>query len=448
MDTLRRCVAMAAHPPESVPGPQSLLYQPASVPAGTNPYRNIQFIADTDTHWVRLWLSWRWMMPFAQTTDPASDQTLYSDASNPQWYANTPGSPSSYIANLDAEIALARANDINVILTFWEFPRWVNDTADKDPATYDPYNQYLPTSATDPTPDPNKPANRTTASGIVKPLEWRPPTIDLTTTGPYAAALRYLMLRYASDVYFLEVMNEPNLQWWPQASSDGTPDTPTQVGETVPSALIAMLNTAQAVQESVGYRPRILGPALSDGNGFTRAFVGIDSYYDLLPGVLRDGGLNPTQDFGWSMHNYRDVAYDRSLADQGHFIAEYRQTLRDAQFWTGWPNTDADDPNGDNPYVLVTEGGAQLDAIRRLYGLSTDADVLVKQADLVENAGNRLYNGAESPGIAMTTNYLFYTDPNFDTGLCGAPIGTDPNDPSGTHEKRPAFTSWAGLPSF
>jgi hypothetical protein len=194
-------------------------------------------------------------------------------------------------------------------------------------------------------------------------------------------------------------------------------------------------------------RPRILAPALSDGNGFTRAFVGLDNFYPQLPETLRDGGLNPTQDFGWSMHNYRDVAYDREIAKNGHFMAEYRETLRQAQFWTGWPHSDDDDPNGDNPYVLITEGGAQIDAIKRIYSITDDAATLDKQAALIENAVNRVHDGPEAPGIAMASQYLFYTDPSYDTGLCTAPIGTDPNDPSGAHEKRPAYTAWCALPS-
>jgi hypothetical protein len=40
----------------------------------------------------------------------------------------------------------------------------------------------------------------------------------------------------------------------------------------------------------------------------------------------------------------------------------------------------------------------------------------------------------------MTSNYLWYTDPNFDSGL------RDTVESGGA--KRPAYSTWRGLPSF
>ena len=43
---------------------------------------------------------------------------------------------------------------------------------------------------------------------------------------------------------------------------------------------------------------------------------------------------------------------------------------------------------------------------------------------------------SKQPGVAMLGQYLFYSDPTFDCGLC---------DTDG--KKRPAYRAWAGLPS-
>ena len=49
--------------------------------------------------------------------------------------------------------------------------------------------------------------------------------------------------------------------------------------------------------------------------------------------------------------------------------------------------------------------------------------------------------GATGAGIAVAANYLWYTDPNFDSGLCDTLE-------SGGGATRPAYATWGGLPSF
>src|SRR3954453_11185860 len=46
----------------------------------------------------------------------------------------------------------------------------------------------------------------------------------------------------------------------------------------------------------------------------------------------------------------------------------------------------------------------------------------------------------DGTGIALASNYLWYTDPNFDSGLC------DTLASGGA--RRPAYTTWGGLRSF
>ena len=50
-------------------------------------------------------------------------------------------------------------------------------------------------------------------------------------------------------------------------------------------------------------------------------------------------------------------------------------------------------------------------------------------------------SSAEGAGIAVAANYLWYTDPNFDSGLCET-LET------GGGATRPAYTTWGGLPAF
>jgi hypothetical protein len=337
-----------------------------------------------------------------------------------------------------------------VILTFWEFPRWFNDTASV-PDNWDPYGTY----------DANgNPVNRVTASGNVKPLEWGAPEVDqrLTATGGWGTMLHYLMQRYASDVYFVEICNEPNLQWWPQLPDPRDDPDDTGLGYRVMCGVAVMMSTAQALLDADATLPRVLAPALSDGRGRRRSFVGYDV---ILPDVLQllpSFNFQASDRFGWSHHNYGDIAYDRgsnTLSGRtDNWTADARQRLRDSGIWTGWPHGPADDPDGSNPYILITEGGASLSRIKSLYGPNGTLDegrgtvstthALAKQSSLIDRAFNRVYNGPEAPGIGMFANYLFYSDPRFDTGLCHVDGTSDPDDAA---VERPAYTTWRNEPS-
>ena len=61
------------------------------------------------------------------------------------------------------------------------------------------------------------------------------------------------------------------------------------------------------------------------------------------------------------------------------------------------------------------------------------------QADLIGRNWDRMNAGPDSAGIAMISQYLWYTDPNYDSGLC------DTSESGGA--TRPAYATWGGLPS-
>jgi hypothetical protein len=101
--------------------------------------------------------------------------------------------------------------------------------------------------------------------------------------------------------------------------------------------------------------------------------------------------------------------------------------------WAGWPVADAG-----NPQLLVTEGGVTLRTIARRLGIADPAAQRARQAALLSAAFQRLC-GPEGAGVALATQYLFHTDPHYDSGLC------DTAEHGGA--RRPAFEAWRALPS-
>ena len=61
-----------------------------------------------------------------------------------------------------------------------------------------------------------------------------------------------------------------------------------------------------------------------------------------------------------------------------------------------------------------------------------------KQGELLTAAFQRLA-GPEGAGVALVTQYLFHTDPRYDSGLC------ETAERGGA--RRPAFEAWRALPS-
>jgi hypothetical protein len=141
-----------------------------------------------------------------------------------------------------------------------------------------------------------------------------------------------------------------------------------------------------------------------------------NTFTQLLLDELDRIGFVPGAGFAWTHHNYTDVELDR---DTGAWLT--RELL--AGRWAGWPHADPA-----NPVILIPEGGARLNKIAELYG---DAPPRALQAQLVRRNWERM---SRRHWAAMLGQYLFYSDPNFDCGLC---------EIDGT--KRPAFATWAAL---
>ena len=87
--------------------------------------------------------------------------------------------------------------------------------------------------------------------------------------------------------------------------------------------------------------------------------------------------------------------------------------------------------------LALTEGGARLNKLASVYGIVDQAQLLAKQASVLQSNWNRMYLGIDGGGVGILSWYLYCTDVNFDDGLC---------EVNGT--RRPAYTAWRGLPSF
>lgn len=340
---------------------------------------------ETGTPWVRLWADWVQVQP---RSDAPPD-----------------------LSALDGDIAQARADGLKVMLTAWRFPRWVNGTAAVD----DPSYQLQDRAAAG--------GDRTRRKDATFKLP-----ADLTPGSAWGRWIESLIVRYAGRIDALEILNEPNLQLWPQQAPSSDPANPYGLGSlTVDAAVATMMQTAAAIAARHAGSPLLVAPATADPAGDSRLRTGFDTFTRALLARLAERGFAPGARFAWSHHNYTDVEGD--LVGPFNRVGQMRAML--AGRWAGWPSGDPAAPG-----ILITESGARLTVLARQYGLTDMEAIRLKQAEAVERGLQRMLLGPEGAGVAMVCQYLFVTDINYDCGLCdldGAP--------------RPAFGAWGSFPS-
>ena len=217
---------------------------------------------------------------------------------------------------------------------------------------------------------------------------------------PWERFVAWAMTRYGARLDVLELCNEPNL------------------AGTAPETVAAMFVTAQRIATDLGSPVVLAGPATSDVRGY-------DRFTDRLLDALDARGFVAGSRFAWTHQNYADVAYATSRT------ADVRRRL--VGRWAGWPAGDAG-----NPQLLLTEGGVTLETIARHLRIADPAAQRAKQGELLTAAYERL-SGPQGAGVALVTQYLFHTDPRYDSGLC------ETAERGGT--RRPAFDAWRALPS-
>ena len=217
-----------------------------------------------------------------------------------------PGLP--YVASLDAQVDAAVADGLRVILIPWRYPRWVNHNAERD--------------------------------GTRSP-EWRLPDSGHGPYSPWAHFVEALWERYAGKMACFEVINEPNLQMWPQAD--------------MAERVAWMMSTVDAIAGRHDHAATCLGPSISDAESdrpwrITERRPFVES---LLPALERRGFVGGDH-WVWSFHNYNDCELGGDRASD----------MR-AQIAGRWRGRRADDGG---PLLFATEGGVRLVGVERRYG--------------------------------------------------------------------------------
>ena len=279
----------------------------------------------------------------------------------------------AHVAALDAQVDAAVADGLQVILMPYRYPRWANGTEDGKPAG-----------------SHGKAAPYRIAPGGHGP------------GSPWAGFVDALWDRYAGRMAAFEVVNEPNLQLWPQPGSA--------------AAVAEMMLTVDAAARRHGLSTTCLAPSHSDAET-QRPFMVTEheAFAEALLAVLDARGFQGGSHWVWSFHNYNDVerGENRAGALRARLTGRWRGRLA---------------PDG-GPLLYATEGGCRLEAVRRRFGreLGPDAQRMA-QADVLSDALARVHTAG---GVGLMTQYTVCADPNYDCGL---------REPGGA--ARPAFAAW------
>jgi hypothetical protein len=253
----------------------------------------------------------------------------------------------------------------------------------------------------------------------------------------------------AAHIDVLELVNEPNLQIWPQQGPSDTSDAFGSGPVTIANAVATMFRTGHAINAARGLPVMLAGPATQDGPASTRLQTVYDDFTAKLLDALDAGPeFDPGANFVWTHHNYRDVEEDRGVGSVGDFGAgqvNASASIRAAISgrWRGLGR-----PEG-GAALWITEGGVRPARVLRLFHpakgtqiwpeLNTGADI---GARLIRRAFARLHSdGGEGAGVEMVANYLMYSDPGFDSGLRD---NVNPDLSGG--DPRPTYWAWRDLP--
>jgi hypothetical protein len=384
-------------------------------------HNNTTYYADTRTPWIRMWADWPSLQP---------DQAFAID---------DPRSPGYWkLQALDQQIALANSRGIRVMLMPYRFPTWANGTAAlaaqrntdaeiafeaHDRMTKAAWERYVRNGRNPAVYTPSRRA-----------LEYRLPADAHGPSSAWARFLDFLFRRYhygqrmtGRYVHGFELVNEPNLQLWPQQAPPpaGALDAFAQTTPTIGRAIAQLMKTAQGISARYWHSTMLYAPSLSDSDSASsRLYTRYDAFVPLLLGEFPAVAYTPNSKQAWSHHNYTDVE-TRQTATRTQLI---RGQL--AGRWSGYSN-------GQSPTVFITEGGARLTRMAALYPTEDPREA---QAKCLRDAWalHQLDTGAGA-GVAMFAQYLIYADPNFDCGLI---------DPYPSTLKRPSYAAWKAFPTY
>jgi hypothetical protein len=400
-------------------GPGGVIY-----PGSAQDFRyhdNPLYFSDTRTPWIRMWADWPSLQP---------DATAAID---------DPASPSHWkLQALDAQIALANARGVRVLLLPYRFPTWVNGTAalaagkDTDAEiSFEHWDRMTPAAWARYVRDGRDPARYNPSR---RALEYRLP--DLDPYGPFGRWARFFEFLYgryhygrrASGPYVdgFELVNEPNLQLWPQQAAPAADADPfEQTPATAATRVAELMRTAQAISERYAYSTPLFAPSISDSDEpGSRLHTRDDAFTPALLDAFDAIGYRPHPGQAWSHHNYTDV--ERRLTKTRTQAIRAQLTGR----WTGYVA-------GQAPTVFVTEGGARLSQMASLYPAEDPREAQAKC--LRDTWALHADDSGAGAGVAMLAQYLLYADPNFDSGLI---------DPYPSTVRRPAYDAWKSFPAY
>ena len=329
---LRKCISMGG------PGPMRVDDSPDDYLL----WGNREFIKDSHTSWVKLWISW---YDLQQELGAAPAGRVQS------WdHLNSAPGGQSWLRRLDRQVKAIKTDRLGVILTLYQaFPTWANGATGVDPV------------------------------GRAKPAEQKLP-LDLSVNGSWGWFIAHLLARYkqgaavnptgprepasgesASVTRFgnpdgaaidaLEICNEPNQIYWPQ--------------EGIAVAVAQMIKTATALSQTWG-GPMVLAPATSDypddADIVNSRGIVSTAWEGFTKAVIRElRGFRPTVPMRWSHHNYRETRFGEA-PDRSRRLARILRTAR-------WQM-------GRQP-IWLTEGGYNMRT------LSQDPTERELQADLI-----------------------------------------------------------------
>lgn len=385
-DWLRKCIAMG----------------PINTPTGdTEDVRfnnNLNRLHDLGTYWVRIWIRW----DLAQIYQPGpyvyQAQVPWELLGHPDDNYNYHPALGvnygwRYIQAIDDQIAQLRAHGFGVILTSWRFPLYSNGCANQNHWTY-------------------RLEDRLQANNELKPLEMGIPTNEqLGINGYFGQWINFLINRYKGHGrgLTLEIMNEPNLQMWPQQDAGG--------GLSIGCATALMMNTAAAVSGAHGHPTWLAAPAPADHSTNNRMRTSWDVFVDSTLNQLDSINFKAPDNYFWTHHNYKDIE-SALLGSWTPIARKVRDKL--VNRWTGYGGKS-------DPQVFMTEGGARLASV----GLAQQH----QQMNLCWNH-YKLH-----PGLGMYANYFMQQTPGLAPGNDCALINTDGS-------ARAAYTQFKSWPGY
>jgi hypothetical protein len=394
----------------------------------------------TTSH-IRFWADWPSLQPSGSVPfgTPADDEHA------------------KRLFGFDEQLRLANQDGLSTIVMPYRYPRWVNGTEGInqpfgwDNFDYKPHDRAALSTWRAWYLDKNNLARNLALGRAIRALEYELPAEGHGPGTAWAGYVTALFDRYVTNgdrfgrADYFEVVNEPNLQVWPQRSATtvtGDVFAPFEVEGsqlTVHLAVAQMMQTIDRVAGRCRGRVHLLAPSTSDTDVRTaarRSTIAVpsaaaempDGLEHFVPSLLDELdriGFRPRGRWIWSYHNYNDV--ERG----GDRVTALRETLRGR-----WRGRHADE----GPMLYSTEGGIRLVRAAEREKLDTGnpahaSRIRELQAAALQEAFDRHHQPTGvGAGVRLFTQYTIYADPNFDSGL---------REASG--EERNSFGTWCAL---